>query len=104
MGLHCRDIINSDDKTKSSSKRFCVPIGYHGGYGWPFWHGYPGAGLGMFGWGWPWYKSKVPKGEKGKDQPEKPKVADKADDDKKSAEKEKTKDLKSTQRDQIPGK
>lgn len=42
-------------------KRFCVPVGYHGGYGWPYWHGYPGVGTGLWGWGWPWIKNKVPK-------------------------------------------
>lgn len=36
------------------------PIGYQGGYGWPYWHGYPGVGTGLWGWGWPWIKHKVP--------------------------------------------
>ena len=103
VGLHCRDIVpdgndDKDSKGKGKSKRFCVPIGYHGGYGWPFWHGYPGAGLGMFGWGWPWYKSKVPKGEKSASV--EAKKADKSND---KDEKKDSKDLKSTQRDQIPG-
>jgi len=102
VGLHCRDIVPNDDddnnESKGRSKRFCVPIGYHGGYGWPFWHGYPGAGLGMYGWGWPWYKSKVPKGEKGASS--EPKKAEKSNEkDGKKA----SKDLKSTQRDEIPG-
>jgi len=58
---HCRDVIDKDSK---KSKRFCVPVGYHGGYGWPYWHGYPGVGTGLWGWGWPWIKAKVPKGDK----------------------------------------
>jgi len=37
-----------------------VPIGYHGGYGFPYFHGYPGVGTGLWGWGWPWIKNKVP--------------------------------------------
>ena len=102
VGLHCRDIVpdegDASGKTKSKSKRFCVPIGYHGGYGWPFWHGYPGAGLGMYGWGWPWYKSKVPKGAK-----EESSDAKKAGKSNEKDEKKASKDLKSTQRDQIPG-
>ena len=102
VGLHCRDIVPNDDENdnenKGKSKRFCVPIGYHGGYGWPFWHGYPGAGLGMYGWGWPWYKSKVPKGEKGESSESKKAEKSNEKDGKKAG-----KDLKSTQRDEIPG-
>ena len=106
VGLHCRDMIPSgDDKSSAKSKRFCVPIGYHGGYGWPFWHGYPGAGLGMYGWGWPWYKSKVPKGEKAaSNDAQKVEKAGKPEvKEEKKADKEKEKDFKSTQRDHIPG-
>lgn len=60
-GFHCHDVIdNPKDGSESGSKRFCVPIGYRGGYGWPYWHGYPGVGTGLWGWGWPWIKNKVP--------------------------------------------
>lgn len=61
---HCRDMVGSDQHREDvESKRFCVPVGYHGGYGWPYWHGYPGVGTGLWGWGWPWIKNKVPKGK-----------------------------------------
>jgi len=64
IAFHCRDMISSDGK--KHTKRFCVPIGYNGGYGFPYFHGYPGTGLGQWGWGFPWIKSKIHKGEKGK--------------------------------------
>lgn len=61
----CHDVIeNKNEDQGKRSKRFCVPVGYHGGYGWPYWHGYPGVGTGLWGWGWPWIKNKVP-GSKG---------------------------------------
>merc|ERR1712048_1489367 len=46
---HCKDVINANGV--ATTKRFCVPVGYHGGYGWPYWHGYPGVGTGLWGWG-----------------------------------------------------
>ena len=90
-GWHCRDVIDKK-QNKQAKQRFCVPIGYHGGYGWPFWHGYPGTGLGMWGWGWPWIKNKVPKGEK----------ETKTDEKSQSEERKKEKDVNASQRDQIP--
>ena len=61
QAYHCQDVVEkSKDGSASGSKRFCVPIGYRGGYGWPYWHGYPGVGTGLWGWGWPWIKNKVP--------------------------------------------
>eukprot|EP00111_Clytia_hemisphaerica_P000423 TCONS_00001194-protein len=67
MAFHCRDMVSKDGK--KHTKRFCVPIGHYGGYGWPYFHGYPGTGLGQWGWGFPWIKSKVEgsKGVKAKD-------------------------------------
>lgn len=59
---HCHDVVA---KAGSKAKRFCVPIGYKGGYDWPYHQGYPGVGTGLWGWGWPWIKNKVP-GSKGK--------------------------------------
>ncbi len=103
IGLHCRDVVTKGDKSKKSSKRFCVPIGYHGGYGDPFWHGYPGAGLGMWGWGWPWIKSKVPSNGKKADAKLASKPEDKTEKKpEKAAAKDEKKEEKPTQRDQIP--
>lgn len=64
IAFHCRDMISADGKRHT--KRFCVPIGHNGGYGWPYFHGYPGVGLGLWGWGHPWIKSKVHKAKKEK--------------------------------------
>ena len=66
MAYHCRDVVTKNGAHKSPTKRFCVPLGYHGGYGWPYLHGYPGVGTGLHGWGWPWHKSKVAKAKDGK--------------------------------------
>ena len=77
-------MVSSDGK--KHTKRFCVPIGYNGGYGFPWHHGYPGTGLGQWGWGFPWIKSKV-EGSKGH-----------------KAETKKGKSTKKQQRDQITKK
>ena len=59
---HCKDQVEkaTGKDEEATTKRFCVPIGYHGGYGFPYFHGYPGVGTGLWGWGWPWIKNKVP--------------------------------------------
>lgn len=69
QAYHCKDQVEKSAKGKqdATAKRFCVPIGYHGGYGFPYFHGYPGVGTGLWGWGWPWIKNKVP-GSKTKDK------------------------------------
>ena len=59
----CRDVIQTSKsgKVEKVVQRFCVPLGYQGGFGgYPYWYGYPGVGLGLYGWGWPWIKNKVP--------------------------------------------
>ncbi|XP_065670483.1 uncharacterized protein LOC101239391 isoform X3 [Hydra vulgaris] len=59
----CRDVIQTSKSGKFEKvvQRFCVPLGYQGGYGgYPYFYGYPGVGLGLYGWGWPWIKNKVP--------------------------------------------
>uniref|UniRef100_A0A7M5WIY2 Uncharacterized protein n=1 Tax=Clytia hemisphaerica TaxID=252671 RepID=A0A7M5WIY2_9CNID len=64
QAYHCKDQVEkvngADDHEDATTKRFCVPIGYNGGYGFPYFHGYPGVGTGLWGWGWPWIKNKVP--------------------------------------------
>jgi len=69
QAYHCKDQVEKSNERdeEATTKRFCVPIGYHGGYGFPYFHGYPGVGTGLWGWGWPWIKNKVP-GSKLKDK------------------------------------
>lgn len=87
---------------KKQTQRFCVPIGYYGGHGWPYFHGYPGTGLGQWGWGFPWIKDKIHKNKEGKKKAHEKEAENKVE---KTEEKsEKTKSNKKEVRDHISKK